>query len=51
MDWETWRSRKIVFVKPHVNVRGGTDYRTKDGNVIPAEQLKHEYEKMEEKSS
>lgn len=48
-DWERWRSREQIFVKPFKNSRQQDFYRTKDGKVIPAESLRRTYEKQEEK--
>jgi len=46
-DWQTWRSREIVFVKPRTNSRGELEYVSKRGQVIPAETIKREYERID----
>lgn len=48
-EWQPWRSREIVWVKPHTNSRGEQEYRAKSGETMPAEVLRKKYELMEDK--
>ena len=43
-EWAPWRSREVIWVKPRENAKGEREYRTKDGQVLPEETLRHKYE-------
>lgn len=45
-DWALYRSRRIVFVKPHVNGKGEAEFRDKDGRTYPAETFNREWERQ-----
>ena len=47
-DWEPYRSREIVWAKPRIGPGGEEQVRTKDGQVMPLEQFRRKYEKLEE---
>ena len=48
-DWEAYRSREIIFVKPRTGPNQEDQVRTKDGQVMPREVLLRKYEKLEHK--
>jgi len=50
-EWQTWRSRRIVFVKPHVNGKGESEFRDKDGRTYPAETFRREWEQENKEKS
>lgn len=51
MEWELFRSREVIWLKPRVNAKGEAIYYSKDGRTYNAEHVHREYEKMEKPSA
>lgn len=48
MEWEAYRSREIVWLKPKVNAKGEPYFYSKDGKTFPSETVRQQYEKLED---